>query len=77
MNLEGSPNRTERGEAFSWSGHDMPMRFNLDHIHEEEFYHSAPPLSRLQKPEPDREAFPKTSFLEKLPRVQFLGVCRE
>jgi len=36
MNLEGRPNRTERGKALSWSSHDVAVRCNLEWIHEKE-----------------------------------------
>jgi len=36
MKLKGCPNRTERSEALSWSGHEVAVRYNFDWNHEKE-----------------------------------------
>ena len=66
MNLQGRPNRAEYGETFSRTGHDMPVGFNLNQIHEQESYHAPPSLSRLQKPKTDQDAFAGRPSVEQL-----------
>ena len=61
-----SPDGTKGGEGFSWSGHDVPVRFNMNLVHEKDSYHARPYLSRLQKHKTKSDILPRWTSMEQV-----------
>lgn len=73
MGLERGPYGTQRGKGLPRSGHDMPVRLNLEERHEEDTYHGWLALSRLQKSKAAGHAIPKPPPLETVRPLPYLG----